>query len=89
MTGREQSELTCADDVPGTGFAHMVSFEVPAKLYEFARLVRFRRKIAATHNATGGSPLFSEHWPLYAVFRPGQRLPAWKPRGRLSLVKFV
>jgi hypothetical protein len=38
--------------------AHTVSFEARAKLYEFARLVRFARKIAATDSATGDLPLF-------------------------------
>jgi hypothetical protein len=43
------------------GFAHTVSFEARAKLYEFARFVRFSRKIAAIDNATGDLRLFFEH----------------------------
>jgi hypothetical protein len=40
------------------GSVHTVSFEAPEKLYEFARLVRFARKIAATDRAAGDLPLF-------------------------------
>jgi hypothetical protein len=43
------------------GFAHTVSFEARAKLYEFAHFVRFSRKIAAIDTITGDSPLFFEH----------------------------
>src|ERR1700722_17956720 len=74
--------------IAGTpGFARTVSFEARAKLYEFARLVRFPRKIAGTDNATGDSPLFFEHWPLYPFARPGQWLLAWKPRECLLLAR--
>jgi hypothetical protein len=44
----------------GPGLPTPLAFEARAKLYDFAGLVRFARKIAAADNATGDLPLFFE-----------------------------
>jgi hypothetical protein len=42
-------------------FDRKISIAAHKQLYEFACLVFFARKIAATDNATGYLPLFFEH----------------------------
>jgi hypothetical protein len=53
------------------GLAHTVTFEARAKLYEFARFVRFTGKIAARDNATGDLPLFLRALAVVSCSPPG------------------
>jgi hypothetical protein len=53
------------------GFAHTVSFEARAKLYEFARFVRFTGKIAAIDNTAGDFSLFFRALAVVSCCPPG------------------
>src|SRR4029077_17715981 len=69
------------------GFAHTVSFEARAKLYEFARFVRFTGKIAAIDNTAGDFSLFFQALAVVSCSRPGRWTLASRVRGCLSLMR--